>query len=303
MGGVERLPDFSIDSRKCSGFDRRMLRSFLILPFLAALSFAADAKKKTDDAIKPGVRSPISFKVSPQVSDNVQLKMRMHAAETPPPFNISMEKFDIIVPKKYKKGDPHGLFIWVSPSDAPSLSPAWEAVLAEKKLIFIGAHNSGNKREVFARMRMAVDANDNMRELYDIDDKRVYVSGFSGGARVASMLGVTYADMFTGAIAFMGVNFYTDIVSLDKTEVFEARYIPHEEIAALAKTGCRYVLVTGEKDFNLKNTSAVYENGFKKEGFKAVELINVPGQAHQPPKAEWLKKAIEFLDAGAGRKP
>lgn len=269
-----------------------MSRLFLILPFLTALSFAADV------AIKPGVRSPISFKVSPQVSDNAQIKMRMHAAETPPPYDVSMEKFDIIVPKKYKKGDPHGLFIWVSPSPAPSISPEWEAVLAEKKLIFVGAHNSGNNREVFARMRMAVDANDNMRELYDIDDKRVYVSGFSGGGRVASMLGVTYADMFTGTIAFMGTNFYTDIVTLDKSEVFEARYIPHEEIAALAKDQCRYVLVTGEKDFNLKNTSAVFENGFKKEGFKAVELMNVPGQGHQPPKAEWLKKAIEFLDAG-----
>ena len=269
-----------------------MSRLLLILPFLTALSFAADV------AIKPGVRSPISFKVSPQVSDNAQIKMRMHAAETPPPYDVSLEKFDIIVPKKYKKGDPHGLFIWVSPSPAPSISPEWEAVLAEKKLIFVGAHNSGNNREVFARMRMAVDANDNLRDLYDIDDKRVYVSGFSGGARVASMLGVTYADMFTGAIAFMGVNFYTDIVSLDKTEVVEARYIPHEEIAALAKAEGRYVLVTGEKDFNLKNTSAVFENGFKKEGFKAVELMNVPGQGHQPPKAEWLKKAIEFLDAG-----
>ena len=269
-----------------------MSRLLLILPFLTALSFAADV------AIKPGVRSPISFKVSPQVSDNAQIKMRMHAAETPPPYDVSMEKFDIIVPKKYKKGDPHGLFIWVSPSPAPSISPEWEAVLAEKKLIFVGAHNSGNNREVFARMRMAVDANDNLRELYDIDDKRVYVSGFSGGGRVASMLGVTYADMFTGTIAFMGTNFYTDIVTLDKSEVFEARYIPHEEIAALAKDQCRYVLVTGEKDFNLKNTNAVFENGFKKEGFKAVELMNVPGQGHQPPKAEWLKKAIEFLDAG-----
>ncbi|HRH96830.1 MAG TPA: hypothetical protein PLB55_12890 [Prosthecobacter sp.] len=273
-----------------------MFRFLLLLPFLTTLALAADSKTKSDDTVKPGVRSPITFQRSPQVSDNEQIKMRMHAMETPPPFSIGMEKFDIIVPKKYKKGDPHGLFIWVSPSNAPSLSPEWEAVLAEKKLIFVGAHNSGNNREVFARMRMAVDANDNMRDLYDIDDKRVYVSGFSGGGRVASMLGVTYADMFTGTIAFMGTNFYTDIVTLDKTEVFEARYIPHEEIAAQAKTDCRYVLVTGEKDFNLKNTSAIYENGFLKEGFKSVELMNIPGQGHQPPKAEWLKKAIEFLD-------
>ena len=272
-----------------------MSRLLPLLLLFTAATFAADT-------IKPGIRSPITFTASPPVSDNAQLKMRMHAAETPPPFDISLEKFDIIVPKKYKKGDPHGLFIWISPSPAPTISPEWEAVLADKKLIFIGAHNSGNNREVFARMRMAVDANDNMRELYDIDDQRVYVSGFSGGARVASMLGVTYADMFTGAIPFMGVNFYTDIVTLDKTEVFEARYIPHDEIAALAKTSCRYVLVTGEKDFNLKNTAAVFENGFKKEGFKSVELFNIPAQGHQPPKAEWLKKALDYLDAGVTKK-
>lgn len=281
-----------------------MFRSLLLLPCLATLGFAADTTKNAYGNIKPGVRSPITFTVSPQVSDNAQIKMRMHAMETPPPYDVSMEKYDIIVPKKYKKGVPHGLFIWVSPSNAPSIPAEWEAVLAEKKLIFVGAHNSGNNREVFARMRMAVDANDNLRSLFDIDDKRVYVSGFSGGGRVASMLGVTYADMFTGTIAFMGTNFYTDIVSLDKKEVFEARYIPHEEIAALAKAEGRYVLVTGEKDFNLGNTSAVFENGFKKEGFKHVDLINVPGQGHQPPQAEWLKKAIEFLDGGkAGKKP
>lgn len=272
-----------------------MSRFLLLVPLLASISFA-------EDSIKPGVRSPIIFKTSPQVSGDEQIKMRMHAMETPPPYNVSLEKFDILVPKKYKKGDPHGLFIWISPSNAPSISPEWEAVLADKKLIFVGAHNSGNNREVFARMRLAIDANDNLRELYDIDPARVYVSGFSGGARVASMLGVTYADMFPGTIAFMGTNFYTDIVSLDKTEVFEARYIPHDEVAALAKTDCRYVLVTGEKDFNLKNTSAVHENGFKKEGFKYVELMNIPAQGHQPPKAEWLKKAIEFLDAGKAKR-
>ena len=105
-----------------------------------------------------------------------------------------------------------------------------------------------------------------------------------GGGNIASQV----LQLATGA------NFSPELY--DKTEVFEARYIPHEEIAALAKTDCRYVLVTGVKDFNLKNTSAVYENGFLKEGFKSVELMNIPGQGHQPPKAEWLKKAIEFLD-------
>lgn len=264
-------------------------------PLVLLLCLAAFAGQAAEP--KPGVRSPISFKSSPPLSDDIQIKLRMHAVENPPPYNVSFEKFDILVPKKYKKGVPHGLFIWISPSNTPSIPAEWEDVLADEKLIFIGAHNAGNNREVFARMRLAVDANHNLRSLYDIDPARVYVSGFSGGGRVASMLGVCYADMFTGTIAFMGANFYTDVPSLDRSEVFQMRYIPNDEIAALAKTDCRYVLVTGEKDFNLKNTQAVFENGFQKEGFKSVELLNIPAQGHSPPKAAWLKKAIEFIDA------
>jgi hypothetical protein len=34
----------------------------------------------------------------------------------------------------------------------------------------------------------------------------------------------------------------------------------------------------------------------QKEGFRAVEMLNIPAQGHSPPQAEWLKKAIEFID-------
>jgi hypothetical protein len=54
--------------------------------------------------------------------------------------------------------------------------------------------------------------------------------------------------------------------------------------------------VTGEKDFNLKNTKAVFEHGFKKEGFKHALLLEVPGLAHAPPPADWLEKGLDFLD-------
>ena len=68
------------------------------------------------------------------------------------------------------------------------------------------------------------------------------------------------------------------------------------EALAIAKSKGRYVLVTGEKDMNLANTRAVFEHGFKKEGFKRALLLEVPGLAHSPPAADWLEKGLEFLD-------
>lgn len=271
-----------------------MPRFFVIFLLGSSLASAAD--------LKPGVHTTLTFDESPPHSEALEVKLRLSAAETPPPYDVKKETFDILLPKNHRKDDPYGVFIWISASDKPSIPAEWEPVLAEKKLIFIGAHKSGNPRSVFDRMRLAIDANYNIRKLATIDPARVIVSGFSGGARVASMLGVCYADLFPATICCMGVNFYTDVATLDGKQTFRLGYLPHDDFVKIAKTECRHALITGEKDFNLSNTQAVFTNGFQKEGFKAVEMFNIPGQGHQPPKAEWFKKAIEFLDAGKAKK-
>ncbi|MBK8094203.1 MAG: hypothetical protein IPK32_20110 [Verrucomicrobiaceae bacterium] len=251
---------------------------------------------------KPGLRGQITFSESPPHSDALEVKLRLSAAETPPAYDVKKELFDVLLPKNYRDSDPHGLFIWISASDKPTIPAEWEPLLAEKKLIFIGAHHSGNPRSVFDRMRLAIDANYNLRKLANIDPTRVIVSGFSGGARVASMLGVCYADIFPNTICCMGVNFYTDVATPDGKQRFSIGYLPHTDFVQIAKSQCRYVLITGEKDFNLPNTQAVFTNGFQKEGFKAAEMLNIPAHGHSPPKAEWMKKAIDFLDAAPSSK-
>ncbi len=275
--------------------DAMMMKSSLVS--LLLISTASHAAEPAPTKIKEGVRSPITFKASTPMASGEQLKMRLRAAETPGAFDLSKESFEILVPKGYKETETYGLFIWISPGDRPGLSPEWEKVLAEKKLIFIGALKSGNNRDTFDRMRMAIDANDHLRQLYKIDEKRVYISGHSGGSRVASMLAVAYADMFSGAACFMGVNFFEPTKGKDGT-MFEARYIPHPEIATLAQQESRLALVTGEKDFNRDNTKAIYEQGFKANDFKGVKLFDIPGQAHGAPGKEWLEKVIDFLDTG-----
>jgi hypothetical protein len=69
-----------------------------------------------------------------------------------------------------------------------------------------------------------------------------------------------------------------------------------DEALAIGKSTGRYVLVTGEKDMNLKNTRAVYELGFKPEGFKHAMVLEVPGMGHATPPAEWFDKGLNFLD-------
>ena len=248
-------------------------------------------------------KSTVEFAKLPQQAEATEMKMRLHSMENAAPLDVAKEKFQIIVPAAYKHSEKWGVFVWISPGDAPGIPADWEPVLAARKLIFVGAFKSGNPRNVFDRFRLALAANAGMRERFNVDARRVYVSGFSGGGRVASMLGVAYADMFSGAMPFMGVNFYEDIPAGDGKRTLGASFIPDAEVLAIAKKACRYVLVTGEKDFNRAGTKSAYEDGYRKEGFANVRYLEAPGVGHNLPAATWLEQGLAFLDEGKGIEP
>ncbi|MEQ2006405.1 MAG: PHB depolymerase family esterase [Limisphaerales bacterium] len=271
--------------------------------FLATLLFAAFAVEAADLPPFTAGKSTVSFTELPKQAEPDEVKWRLHSVENPGAFDLSKEKFQLIVPTSYKHTDKWGVFIWISPGDTPSIPADWEPALAARKLLFIGAFKSGNPRSIFDRVRLAVAANLALRDRFNVDGRRVYVSGFSGGGRVASMVGVAYADMFSGAMPFMGVNFYEDIPAGDGKTTYGANFIPDDEVLAIAKKFCRYALVTGEKDFNRAGTKTVFEQGFKKEGFANVTYLEASGIAHSLPPAKWLEQGLEFLDTGKGVKP
>lgn len=248
-------------------------------------------------------KSTVSFTELPKQAEPDEVKWRLHSVENPGAFDLAKEKFQLIVPATYKHADKWGVFIWISPGDTAGIPADWEPVLAARKLLFVGALKSGNPRNIFDRVRLAVAANVAMREHFNVDARRVYVSGHSGGGRVASMVGVAYADMFSGTMPFMGVNFYEDIPTGDGKTTYGANFIPDDEVLAIAKKFCRYALMTGEKDFNRAGTKTVFEQGFKKEGFANVTYLEAPGVAHNLPPAKWLEQGLDFLDAGKGVKP
>ena len=237
----------------------------------------------------------VVFDASPPHSDADELKARFRNKESAPAYDVKKEKYRVYVPTSYAKDVKWGVFIYINPGDGAGLPEGYEAVLEKRKLLAVAPYKAGNERNPYDRFRLAIDAAFNMQKRYSVDPERVYVSGFSGGGRIASMLGVAYADLFAGAMPFCGVNFYLDIPS-EPGRMWAQNYIPVDEAIAIAKSTGRFALMTGEKDMNLQNTRAVYEHGFKKEGYKHVQLLEVPGMGHTTPPAEWFDKGLNFLD-------
>jgi hypothetical protein len=240
-----------------------------------------------------------TFYESSPLASKAESNRRFHWNDPIGEIQLGEESFEVYVPKDYRPEDPYGLLVWIS-SGGRGFIPVkkWVEVLDKHHLIWIGANKSGNERLVADRIRLAIEAACNMKRRFSIDEDRIYVSGVSGGGRTASMCATSFSDVFAGAVYIVGVNFYRDIpLPEKKNEFWPAQfYAPLPALLADQKRTHRYVLLTGDNDFNLSNTVAVYNSGYLKEGYQHVTLMQVPGMGHDVPDADWFEKAIAALD-------
>jgi dienelactone hydrolase len=174
-------------------------------------------------------------------------------------------------------------------------------VLRKHKLMWIGANKSGNNRTPWVRLALAIDAAEYMQKTYKVDPNRVYASGASGGGRCASTLAFGFPDLITGGgYPIIGINFYRRVevgpAAGGGTEFYpQGLKPPPGKLAQVMKKERRFVLLTGDNDMNRKETQ-LYSEAMKKDGFRYMTYIQVPGMGHQAPDAEWFEKGIVALD-------
>jgi len=207
--------------------------------------------------------------------------------------------FEVAVPETYAPEKSFGLLVWISPSDSGTPPEEWIDVLAQKNLVFIGAHNSGNARGVAYRLGFALDAVHNITKRYSIDKGRIYVTGFSGGGRTASRAGIAYPDVFTGGIYQGGMDFYRAVPDpADAKREFPPTFVkPEGDLFRKVKSESRHVVLVGQKDFNRPSAKAIFDVMVKKEQFTRATYVEMPGKEHEPADAAALGKAIDALDA------
>ena len=213
------------------------------------------------------------------------------------------ESFHIRLPSNFNPNETYGAVVFISgPAETTGCPAQWLPILDERKLIYIAPQNAGNKQNLAFRDARAVVSALLLEKYYHIDPKRVYVAGYSGGARVAGMSAFKHPELWRGTIQSCGADFYKPVPRVAVTdEEFKKSSdyggLPDASRAQEAKANVRFVFVSGPGDFRNHYIKDIYNGGYKPAGFNSL-LIDVPDMRHQICNTEAFAKALDFIENG-----
>ncbi|MBT8048478.1 MAG: hypothetical protein HKN57_10785 [Xanthomonadales bacterium] len=187
----------------------------------------------------------------------------------------------VYIPKNAST-EPPGVMVYVSPERSGQIDYRWREVMDQQNLVYISANNSGNRKTVKLRVVLAVMGLKALGPRLTLAADRVYISGFSGGGRVASYVASQFPKLFTGAIYICGADFW------------KQEYSPKVDLMLPN----RFVFVTGSKDFNRDETRAVFRR-YLEAGAANSKLMVIPGMAHEKPGKQDLNEALDYLGASS----
>jgi len=182
------------------------------------------------------------------------------------------------VPSGYSPDKAAGLLVYISPTRSGAMPKEWRSVMDEHNIIWVGADQSGNRTRVPRRILLSLMAVDHAQLQYAIDKRHVFLSGFSGGARVASMAVMDHPSIFRGGLFFCGADLW-DLGSSPDMDIIRDN---------------RYVLITGTSDQALEPVKRTHR-GYRKAGIRNARLMIIRNMGHNTPRRSDFEKAIAFL--------
>ncbi|EDY17940.1 autotransporter-associated beta strand repeat protein [Chthoniobacter flavus Ellin428] len=117
-------------------------------------------------------------------------------------LNLNSWLYDVYVPPGYDGSKPYGVVVYIT-SD-PSTGIVLQTASKDKNVIWIAPRNVGNNANSADRYGAALLAIYRAKELFNIDPRRAYTSGKSGGARTASGLAFYHSEVIHGTAPSSG---------------------------------------------------------------------------------------------------
>lgn len=194
-------------------------------------------------------------------------------------YDSAEQTFELFVPEDYDAKKSYPVVLFISPSNKAMGWRSWQATCKQQGVIFVGPHNAGNNCPSPRRVRIVLDALDQVRRDYNVDADRTYISGFSGGGRIACMIGFSLPEYFGGAIPICAGG------DLRGESYLRRRVIDRLSVAH----------VTGQSDFNRAEVQRFRHPQLAEVGVRS-RLWTVEKMGHSVPGSKTLSEVLRWLD-------
>ena len=208
--------------------------------------------------------------------------------------DLARETLNARLPEGYEPRHPAGLLVWASPTPQGRIPAIFGPALDDLTIVCVGADHAGNERDVPGKFQLVFDAIATACRRYHIDDRRIYITGMSGGGKVSSILATCFSEVFRGAIPIVGFGSYT---RLDGSWGEHRRpYFtkPERELLRLARQN-RMALIGGPRDFNYHEMRE-RKRLLEADGFVSIRFFDYPDMAHQMPTTKRFAEALSWID-------
>lgn len=213
-------------------------------------------------------------------------------------YQAKDESFEIVFPENVAETESVGLLVWISASQSGALPrPDWARVLAAHRLVFIGPNRAGNEREIASRLGLALDSVLAARRRINLDMRRLFIGGISGGAKTAFRALLYFPEVFRGALLCAGIEYIRDVPIPSHPGSFWPRRIGVPSDLDLAKRRS-IAITTGPKDFNYAQIHDVVAT-LGRDEFSHVAILESPELAHEEPPAQLFEQALDWLEGPA----
>jgi dienelactone hydrolase len=225
--------------------------------------------------------------LSPLAADDLTRFVQARDRRLAPEPLAEDERINLFVPES-PPPQGYGLIVFVHAGDEFFLPHDWRRELSRRGLIFAALLKAGNDADVFGRrIPLVLHAYRHVLDHYPVDESRVYVSGFSGGGRLAQRVALGYPDVFTGSLQFAG------------SVVIGENLMPPPpaELMALFQSRTRVVLVTGNLDRANRRNDDVARGRMEALCVAGIRMLSVPKLEHWTPDGRGFSRALALLEA------
>jgi pimeloyl-ACP methyl ester carboxylesterase len=202
-----------------------------------------------------------------------------------PDYDSIKQTYELYVPSRKSAKSLLPLVLFLSPGNDGGTGKSFARLAQARGWLYAAPANAGNDCPPRRRIRIILDVLDDLRRHFPVDPDRTYITGFSGGGRIAGAIAFALPELFGGIIPVCAGGFPRDESWLRQ------RVVERLSVA----------LVTGATDFNRGEVERLRGPFLKDVGVRT-RVWTVAGMGHAMPDEKNLTGPVNWLEEGLAKR-